>query len=227
MLTTGNEFGRFFRNRRISLGLNLSEFCRRNGFDKGNISRLERGLMLPPNRLIYVKTYAQALQLQQDSEDWKLFIRLAANAWGKLPPNMADKRVAFVTGMLRRRLHDSWVKARDLENWSLTREAQAEFPTLIRKLIYASTDGPIHVELPSGDGVQRHGWDGIVETPNESLFVSAGVSVWEISTNQRPADKAEHDFKAKRSNPRGRTPSEITFIFVTSRKWDGKQKWRR
>ena len=43
---------------------------------------------------------------------------------------------------------------------------------------------------------------------------------------QRPADKAERAFTARRKGPLGRPPSEVTFVFVTSRKWDGKQKWR-
>ena len=90
--TTGNEFGRFFRSRRTVLGLNLSEFCRQNGFDKGNISRLERGLMKPPESLDLLQSYADALQLQPDSEDWKAFMRHAAIARGKLPSAVSDER---------------------------------------------------------------------------------------------------------------------------------------
>ncbi len=212
MLATGNEFGRFFRQRRTSLGLSLSEFCRQNGFDKGNVSRLERGLMKPPDSMDLLQTYADALQLQRDSEDWKAFMRHAAIARGKLP--------------LGRRLHDSWVKARNLEQWSATLDAQAGLPTLIRKLIFSSTEQSTHIEIPGGEGVQRHGWDGIVKTPNGSLFVPAGISGWEISVDQRPADKAARDFNARKRGPFACQTSEVTFVFVTSRKWDGKQKWR-
>ena len=80
--------------------------------------------------------------------------------------------------------------------------------------------------MPGGEGVQRHGWDGVVEARTKSLFVPAGVSGWEISVEQRPADKAERDFKARKKGPLGLPPSEVTFVFVTSRKWDGKQRWR-
>ena len=51
MSTRGNEFGRFFRNRRTVLGLSLSEFCRENGFDKGNTSRLDAASSSPQRRL--------------------------------------------------------------------------------------------------------------------------------------------------------------------------------
>lgn len=229
MPTTRHEFGRFFRNRRAVLGLNLSEFCRQNGFDKGNISRLERGLTKPPESPEILQNYADALQLQPDSEDSKAFMRHAAIARGKLPSTVPDERAADVEEMFRRlgrRLHDSWIKARDLEQWSPTRDAQAGLPTLVRKLVYASTEQSTRIEIPGGEGVQRHGWDGVVETPSKSPFVPDGISGWEISTEQSPSNKAERDFKARKKGPLGLPPSEVTFVFVTSRKWDRKQKWR-
>jgi transcriptional regulator with XRE-family HTH domain len=223
MQTTKYEFGQFFRNRRTSLGLSLSEFCRQNGFDKGNISRLERGVTAPPNSPDLLQIYADALKLPRDSEDWRAFMGHAAIARGKLPSAVSDERAADVEAMLRRlgrRLHDSWVKARDLEQWSATRDAQEHLPELIRRLVYASTEQPTRIEMPGGEGVQRQGWDGIVQSPTASLFVPAGISAWEISVEQRPADKAERDFKKRNKGPLGLPPSEVTFVFVTSRKWD-------
>ena len=228
-MTKNNEFGRFFRNCRTVLGLNLSEFCRRNGFDKGNVSRLERGLKKPPESPDLLRAYANALQLRPDSDDWNSFMRHAAITRGRLPSAVSGERAADVEEMFRRlgrRLRDSWVKARDLEQWSPSRDAQAGLPTLIRKLIYASTEQPARIEVSGGEGVQRHGWDGVVNAPTTSFYVPAGVSGWEISVEQRPANKAERDFKARKKGPLGLPPSEVTFVFVTSRKWDGKQKWR-
>jgi len=229
MPSTSEAFGQSFRKRRTALGLSLSEFCRRNGFDKGNISRLERGLTKPPASPDLLQVYADALQLQPGSEDWKAFMRHAAIARGAIPATMPNERADVVEEVLRnlgRRLHDSWVKARDLEQWSPTRDAQAGLPTLLCKLIYASTEPPARIELPGGDGVQRHGWDGVVEAPGRFPFVPPGVSGWEISVERQPAAKAERDYKARKKGPLGLPPSEVTFVFVTSRKWDGKQKWR-
>ena len=229
MSTVKNEFGRYFRSRRTALGLNLSEFCRQNGFDKGNISRLETGRKKPPRSADLLQAYADALQLQPDSEDWKSFMWHAAIARGELPSAVPSDRAADVEQMFRRlgrRLHDPWVKARDLEQWSPTRDAQEGLPTLIRKLIYASTEQPTRIEVLGGEGVQRHGWDGVVETLTMSHFVPAGVSGWEISVEKTPKGKAEHDFKNRERGPLGLPPSEVTYIFVTSRKWDDKQKWR-
>ncbi len=229
MATNTDEFGRFFRNRRTALDLSLSEFCRQNGFDKGNISRLERGLVKPPGAPDLLRQYAEALQLQPDSEDWKTFIRHAAVARGELPPTLSAKRAARVEAVFRRldrRLHDPWVKAVDLERWSPTREAQAGLPTLVRRLIHATAEQLTHIELPGGEGIQRHGWDGIVKAEQESLFVPEGVSAWEISVNQDPKRKANDDFASRTKDPLGLPPAEVTFVFVTSRKWDDKQAWR-
>ncbi len=229
MPPTKNAFGRFFRSCRIALGLNLSEFCRQNGFDKGNVSRLERGLTRPPESSDLLRAYAVALQLEPNSERWAKFMRLAAIARGKLPSPVSDERAAAIVEIFQRlemRLHDPWVKAHDLQQWSPTRDAQAHLPALIRKLVYASTELSARIEMPGGEGVQRHGWDGIVDAASKSPFVPAGISGWEISVDQRPADKAEQDFKARTKYPLGLSPSETTFVFVTSRKWDGKQKWR-
>jgi len=227
MPTKTDGFGQFFRNRRTALGLSLSEFCRQNGFDKGNISRLERGLKKAPKSEEILQTYADALQLERDSEDWKVFMGHAAIARGKLPTAVSDERAADVEEMFRklgRRLHDSWVKAWNLEQWSSTRESQAILPTLVRQLVHASSEQPTRIEIP-GD-VQRHGWDGIVKARKASLFVPEGVSAWEISVENNPKRKAEEVFKDRKKGPLGLPPSEVTFVFVTSRKWDEKQKWR-
>ena len=69
MATSENEFGRSFRSRRTVLGMNLSEFCRTNGFDKGNISRLERGLTKPPRIARLAPDLCGSLQLHPKSED--------------------------------------------------------------------------------------------------------------------------------------------------------------
>ena len=63
-MSSSQDFGEFFRDRRKALGLSQSEFCRRNGFDKGNISRLERGLVPPPQDPQLLESYAKALKLE-------------------------------------------------------------------------------------------------------------------------------------------------------------------
>jgi len=42
-------FGNYFKQKRMERGLTLREFCRVNGFDPGNISKIERR-SFPPDR---------------------------------------------------------------------------------------------------------------------------------------------------------------------------------
>ena len=89
-MPTSKTFGALFRNSRKALGLTLSEFCRRNGFDKGNISRLERGLVPPPQSRPVLETYAQALKLESGTVAWERFFELAAVETGRIPDDVLE-----------------------------------------------------------------------------------------------------------------------------------------
>lgn len=86
------NFGDFFSARRKALGKTLREFCRENSFDAGNMSKLERGVMLPPQGKGKRLQYAKALGIEEGSDDWLEFCDLAATSAGKLPDYvMADE----------------------------------------------------------------------------------------------------------------------------------------
>ena len=70
-------FGQFFKDRRISLGLTLRKFCIANNYDPGNISKLERDLMPPPESEDKLLGYADALSINYNSKEWKEMISLA------------------------------------------------------------------------------------------------------------------------------------------------------
>src|SRR5476651_2535834 len=84
MLTT-SKFGAFFRSKRKAIGLTLREFCRRNGFDPGNVSRLERGVAAPPQMQEGLESYAKALKIERGKDEWKTFLELAAAETGRIP----------------------------------------------------------------------------------------------------------------------------------------------
>lgn len=71
------KFGDFFKEKRISLALTLRQFCEKNGFDPGNISKLERGILSAPQSKEKLESYAEALRIQPGSEDWIEFFDLA------------------------------------------------------------------------------------------------------------------------------------------------------
>lgn len=89
-MPTGARFGGFFKQRRIALGLTLREFCRRNGLDPGNISRLERGLLPPPRGRETLENYAKLLKLETGSDEWYTLFDLAAAETGRIPPEILE-----------------------------------------------------------------------------------------------------------------------------------------
>ena len=80
-----NAFGEFIKKKRIERGVTLRQFCRDNGFDWGNISRLERGKAKPPQSDFGRNRYAFALGLRPNSEEWREFTDLAFICAGRIP----------------------------------------------------------------------------------------------------------------------------------------------
>ena len=76
-------FGEFFKQKRVDLGKTLRQFCAETGFDPGNISKIERGKMSPPNSEEKLKEYAQYLNIKFGSKEWQAFKDLAAISSGE------------------------------------------------------------------------------------------------------------------------------------------------
>lgn len=72
------SFANFIREKRISAGLTLREFCRTTGIDASNWSKIERGLHTPPQSKKVLDGIAGTLKINQDSEDYKELLDLAA-----------------------------------------------------------------------------------------------------------------------------------------------------
>jgi len=92
------RFGEFFRAMRAKHGQSLREFCLANGFDPANISRLERGLLPPPESRDKLEGYAKALRLKKGSDDWYNLFDLAAAERGRIPQDVL--RDSELMGML-------------------------------------------------------------------------------------------------------------------------------
>lgn len=119
----------------------------------------------------------------------------------------------------------NWVRALDLENWANTLDSKSRFPQLVRRLVHATVEDLKLVEFPSGEGIQREGWDGLVEAVRGNPFVPSGVSVWESGTDVKISTKANKDFEKRKKDSRGVDQKQTTYIFVTPRKWAQKSKW--
>lgn len=87
------RFGEFFKNKRIQLKLTLRKFCSKYNLDPGNISKLERGLLPPPQSSKKLKEYAKYLKLKEGTDDWYQFFDLAAAESGKLPKELMEEEI--------------------------------------------------------------------------------------------------------------------------------------
>lgn len=118
-----------------------------------------------------------------------------------------------------------WVGATDLVHWADTRHAQANLPLLVRRLILTSVDKIGQISMPAGDSIYRPGWDGRLDTQAAKCPVPTGASVWEFGTSNDIRDKATADLKKRAEDPLGVVPVDTTFVFVTPRRWQQKEKW--
>lgn len=112
-----------------------------------------------------------------------------------------------------------------LASWADTPESKANFPYLISRLIRATTAKDTKVNIPWGSATYIEGWDGIVNSKEEARYIPEGISLWELGTGQDPKKKADADYEKRTKDPRGYTPQDAIFVFVTPRTWTGKDTW--
>ena len=123
-MTAGNAFGEFAKKKRLSLGVSLRQFCRDNGFDWGNISRMERGVSDPPKSREVQERYARALELEEGSEEWQTFLDLADICAGNIPQRiMSDEELVPKLPLV----------FRTLDGQKLTPEKLRELAEMIRR----------------------------------------------------------------------------------------------
>lgn len=121
--------------------------------------------------------------------------------------------------------HSLLIDATDLTIWANRRDSQSCLPHLVRRLILSSAGNVTCIHVRAGEGVLLAGWDGLAEAQVGDAFVPAGLSVWEMGTNLNPKDKAEDDYAKRTRDPQDITSAEVTFVFVTPRRWAGKADW--
>jgi|TARA_B100000315_G_scaffold23163_1_gene20025 transcriptional regulator with XRE-family HTH domain len=86
------KFGKFFKERRIVLEKTLRQFCFENELDPGNISKLERGLLPPPQSREKLEEYAKLLKIKKGSDEWYTFFDLAAAETGRIPDDLMEEK---------------------------------------------------------------------------------------------------------------------------------------
>lgn len=78
-------FGEYFKDLRKKQKLTLRGFCELGNFDPGNISKIERSRMAPPQSEEKLSQFAKILGLKKDSDEWHHFIDFGMMTAGQIP----------------------------------------------------------------------------------------------------------------------------------------------
>lgn len=88
MQTNPTLFGEFFKKARLETGQTLRGSCLAHGYDPGNISKIERGRLTPPQGGKKLKEWATSLGLKESTDKYQEFFDLAYACNGIVPPEI-------------------------------------------------------------------------------------------------------------------------------------------
>lgn len=209
-----NTVGSYVRREVIPAGMSVKEAAERLGVGRPALSNLLNGkAALSPEMALRLATTFGAdrdrllgLQAQADRESLE----------------EKDKSVvvrAYVPPFLT-------IKSRHIQDWAETNlEARTNLAVLLRKLIHSTGRDLRRVDLPGYDDAERKGWDGVVEAGAATPWIPEGKSGWEFGVNKNPQTKAEGDYVTRLASVTADERADTTFVFVTPRKWPGKDTW--
>jgi len=121
-MSTKETFGSFFHEKRLNSKLSLRNFCSNNGFDPGNISKIERDIMPPPEKKEILEKYIRALQITPKSKEAEEFFDLASISNRKIPEGLSKETVKLLPALCRK-----------IEGQKLTEEEIEKLIELIKK----------------------------------------------------------------------------------------------
>ena len=118
------------------------------------------------------------------------------------------------------------VQANDLVNWfTTTILARTKLSVLLRTLIHSTGRDLQKVDFPGNDDAERAGWDGFIEASSGTPWIPSGASGWEFGVTADIKAKADGDFVKSVRAIKSPERANITFVFVTPRRWPGKVAW--
>jgi len=110
------SFGAYFKKCRVAAGKTLRAFCEEHGLDPGNISKLERGRLGPPESDDKLEEYARALGLKRGSTEWYEFFDKAAAERGRIPADLlSDEELLGRLPVLFRTLRGAKIDSKRLD----------------------------------------------------------------------------------------------------------------
>lgn len=115
----GALFGDRFKKRRLKIGKTLRQFCLENGLDPGNISKIERGILPPPQSREKLAHYAKCLGIVEGSDEWLEFFDIARTDTGRIPDELlADKNILAKLPLVFRTIKGQKLTEEQLEKFA-------------------------------------------------------------------------------------------------------------
>ncbi len=117
-----------------------------------------------------------------------------------------------------------WIEANHLDVWGRTNESEVELPALVADLICATTAGIKSIRFPSRGKGRVRGFDGVLESFEETLYVPMGKSVWELKSSASYKGKALEDFNKRTRETPVEEQADLTLVLVTPFTWDSSDR---
>jgi len=114
----GTLFGEYFRKKRLEMRKTLRQFCLENGLDPGNISKIERGILPPPQSREKLVHYAKCLGIVEGGDEWLEFFDIARTDAGRIPEDLfVDKNIVAKLPLVFRTLKGQKLTGEQLERF--------------------------------------------------------------------------------------------------------------
>jgi hypothetical protein len=123
----------------------------------------------------------------------------------------------------RRAIGPELIDATQLHAWAQTKDAQAHFPELIRRLL-ASTPGVSNISVRSAEGTSAPGWDGRADSSAASFLPKGSLRI-ELGVGRDPKGKADDDYEKRRDDVTDASRANSIFVFITPRRWSNAENW--
>lgn len=116
------------------------------------------------------------------------------------------------------------IRASDITRLFETPQSRPKLPVFLRTLIRSTSSKRLKCNFPGDEDGERPGWDGFTVADVDTEWVPDGRAGWEISTEKNVSKKANEDYR-KRSTSSDDDKQETTYVFVTTQRWQTKNKW--
>ena len=207
------HIGQYVRDNIIPQGLTVTEAAKLLGIGRPALSNFLNGRAKLSSRM--------ALRLEKAfGADSHELLRLQAETERK---SVDLDKENVVTGMYAPSILT--IRANQIDHWANRIETRSRLPLLVRKLVDSTGDGIVRANFPGHDDSERPGWDGYVESSEQTQWIPAGFSGWELGTSRQPRQKANRDYRARLDSIPPDERGKHSFTFVTPRRWPGKDDW--